>query len=908
MALAASIPNTNPALIGDVRKVSTPAEFEGYEYGAATVHYNGMFYRFYCSHGMNSVPFIQYPNNYKNGWDYIRMRTSRDGATWSAPRIVLVPSSNADSCACDPAIIRSDGYWYLYYTGFDKSYRTETFVARSENIEGPYEERFVGGSSSEKWKKNPKKPSPVFKTKKKTTNSTDELPYGAGQLSVVKTKDGKFHFWFTDVDNTPDSSVRKNEKLWKFVHVVASSPYEDLQDLPRTEIIIGKQNRFPMNDFGDVKWNPKDTVFEMWMTSKHYNLAHFTKDNKEDKSRKISLKRYTSKDGNTWTFKDSVGAFHFASNVGMSGDSIGHINKDGKYLVTFAANKDSLAFKKNTQKLRACCNKQKNDCSKSESWSGCWFDDGAQVPKDIFELSDTLFDVPYPTYEKIWSNVNNERSGAVPGLPWSTYQFTVGSTINKGETVLNQSQTAMYDGMRYYQIPPDLIPSYNKEKKLEFIAGDFDGDGITDIGVVNRNTARWYIRSSLTGQWSVPKIGWDWQWPALTSLSDDFDIVLGDFDGDGMTDRAIVQKSSRMWFVFSSKAPGQNALVVGNKTIYGWTFPGNGSMTHALSGDYDGDGISDIGSVDCPVDVSYCRWRYLSSKTGKIDTISFDGSLSWKNMKSRSNYYVLEGDFDGDGKSDPAIWNPTQGWSINSSRTGKKLYDPNLGVLDDSGMPVYLDDKKTLKIGSYISNYKWAGNYIPVVGDFNGDGVSDMSKVDVKKLDNTKYFTWYTIVTPPVSSSYFNHALKYFKSIPNYQVLVGDLDGDGVSDCMIADRSNIRVYFYTSSFGSKPISKVISPLYNPSTGALYKVQFVPEPSIDEPKIHSMPKTSPKFSTKGMTLTISDMELGSDVRVYNTIGQNIIKTKADFGEKIIQLPSKGMYIVRVGSHSSVVNIK
>ena len=63
-----------------------------------------------------------------------------------------------------------------------------------------------------------------------------------------------------------------------------------------------------------------------------------------------------------------------------------------------------------------------------------------------------------------------------------------------------------------------------------------------------------------------------------------------------------------------------------------------------------------------------------------------------------------------------------------------------------------------------------------------------------------------------------------------------------------------------------------------------------------------------FDVQGLDLVISDMELGSDVRVFNMIGQNIVKGKADFAEKKIQLPSKGMYIVRVGSKSSVINVK
>lgn len=960
-----------------VRKASTPAEADGYEYGSTTVRYNGMFYRFYCSHGLNTVPFIQNKSNYVDGWDYVRMRTSRDGATWSAPRVVVIPSSGKDSCACDPTIIKGDdNYWYLYYTGYSKLYSTVTFVARSKNIEGPYEQRYVGNGGEDGWANYPSEPAPIFTTMKKVDGMEDKktVAYGAGQASVVKV-DNNYHFWFTDVSYAPIDKigiVENNEfkgtrKFWRFRHVKVPSDElykrvtingenkiifdgKILQNWPRKAIAFegeseivndetlkeyGLENEetvgepdllkgesvVELNDFGDVKWDSTARQFEMWTISRHYTIAAYAV-----YEYKQWIKRYVSKDGDKWYPKDSIGPLNLVSNVGMSGDSIGHII-DGRTIVSFAGNSDTLQYEPEPEYFIRGCD-PKDGCNDASLY--LWEDvkspwkyliqltSDKKYPKDVepsllLEPLTSARKFNYPTLFKKWWNTNRGLEPAAVGRPWSTYQFTVGSNVVKGETILNQTQTAMYNGMRYYQFPSN-IRSYHSDgtkDKLEFIAGDFDGDGITDIGVVNRGTARWYIRSSLTGQWGAPKIDWGWQWPALTSLSDDFDIVLGDYDGDGMTDRAIVQKSSRMWFVFSSKQPGQNALVVGRDTIYGWPFPGSGSMTRALSGDYDGDGISDIGSVDCPVNASYCQWRYLSSKTGKIEKIFFNGSSYWYNMNSRSNHIVLEGDFDGDGITDPTIWSPTYGWSVNSSRTGKKLKDPNLGVLDNSGAPVYLDEGKTIqKRGAFLNEYKWAGDYAPIVGDFNGDGISDMGKVDVNVHDDSRYYTWYTIVTPPISSSYFNHALKYFKRIPNYQILVGDLDGDGVSDCMMADLSNIRVYFYTSSYGKKPISRVISPLYNPSTGALYKIQFVPTPSVDEekPQVAPVITKSPKLNTQGMTLTISDMELGSDVRVFNMIGQNIIKEKADLAEKKVQLPSKGMYIVRVGSQSSVINVK
>ena len=712
---------------------------------------------------------------------------------------------------------------------------------------------------------------------------------------MVKKGD-KYHFWFTDVSYAPKGAVTPSAKLWKFVHVETDAPYGNFQNKPRTPISLDGETSFPMNDFGDVKWNPTGGIngngqFEMWITSEHYSLAYQNEYNQY-------IMRYVSADGVNWSSTgDRKGPYHIISNVGMSGDSIGHIIGN-RTLVTFAANKDSLNFKKDIDLVRLGCRGEScNESDMHKKWKYAVRASSANV--DNLTLSDDVFEFEYPSLEIMWWNANHNNS--VPGRPWSTYQFTVGSNINKGEIILDSTNTGYANGMRYYQFPNDL-----KNRNLEFISGDFDGDGITDMGVVDRGSARWYIRSSLTGQFGTVKIPWGWQWPGLSSLDASFDIVVGDFDGDGISDRAIVNKSNKMWFVFSSKAPGQNALEIKGKRIFGWTFPGSNPMAHALSGDYDGDGINDIGVVSCPKNANYCYWHYLSSRTGGAKIISVGVRGVWDGMTS--NHSVLEGDFDGDGKTDPAIWRATEGWSVKSSRTGEILYDPNLGKLNSNGIPV-LDANGEQERGSSIKKYKWGGNYSPIVGDFNGDGLSDMSMVDVNDPNNWGYLTWYMVVTPPMSPSYYGHALKYFKKIANPQILVGDFDGDGVSDCAMGDVQNARVYFYTSSFKDKSIAKTISPLYNPSTGALYKAQFIPdEPIVTEEQVQSMPKTLAKVKTKGLDLMISDMNLGSEIGVYNTIGQRIFRGNAVSSDMKVQLPSKGMYVVRVGTQSSVVNVK
>ena len=80
------------------------------------------------------------------------------------------------------------------------------------------------------------------------------------------------------------------------------------------------------------------------------------------------------------------------------------------------------------------------------------------------------------------------------------------------------------------------------------IAGDFDGDGRTDLAVYRPSDGGWYIRySSLgyaTNQWAY------FQWGLSTDVP-----IAGDFDGDGRTDLAVYRPSDGGWYIrYSSLA------------------------------------------------------------------------------------------------------------------------------------------------------------------------------------------------------------------------------------------------------------------------------------------------------------------------------------------------------------------
>jgi hypothetical protein len=122
--------------------------------------------------------------------------------------------------------------------------------------------------------------------------------------------------------------------------------------------------------------------------------------------------------------------------------------------------------------------------------------------------------------------------------------------------------------------------------------GDYDGDRRTDRAIVAMDTGRWYvIPSSRPDLRGLPEIPWGSQWPSLPSGAL---LALGDYDGDGRTDRAVVVRTGGWdaqtwrWLVQPSSltrdAPTEIVVpIVGV------------ALGRLAIGDYDGDGRDDPG-------------------------------------------------------------------------------------------------------------------------------------------------------------------------------------------------------------------------------------------------------------------------------------------------------------------------
>jgi uncharacterized repeat protein (TIGR03803 family) len=222
----------------------------------------------------------------------------------------------------------------------------------------------------------------------------------------------------------------------------------------------------------------------------------------------------------------------------------------------------------------------------------------------------------------------------------------------------------------------------------------------------------------------------------------------------------------------------------------------------AIEGDFDGDGKSDI-TVFRP---STGAWYTIQSGSGNGTVTTFGGQGD----------IPVPGDYDGDGKTDIAVYRPSTGiWYIIQSSTGT-IFARIWGVLGDITVPGDYDGDGKTDIAVYRPStgiwyiilsstdtgitHTWGvlGD-IPVPGDYDGDGKTDIA------VYRPSTGIWYLIL------SRTGTGITYTWGIPGDLPVRGDYDGDGKTDIAVYRPSTGFWYLIFSSTGTSDTRSWGSP-------------------------------------------------------------------------------------------------
>ncbi len=318
--------------------------------------------------------------------------------------------------------------------------------------------------------------------------------------------------------------------------------------------------------------------------------------------------------------------------------------------------------------------------------------------------------------------------------------------------------------------PWGAIPNWDCSK----LVGDFNGDGRADVAY--RDTDGIYVvYANATGSGftspiklaGVPTGHWD--------LTRD----IGDFNGDGRMD--IVYGTS-----FSGTGSVADVYVVlsagtGTGSTFGSPSRWNQQLNQPIPGwhtrrlsDFNGDGRTDIGS--CAGDSYNCYFYVVLSDGAQF--VGYRPALQFSDPV-QYNHQIVIGDFNGDGLADILWPNPPNGTCQQNNCLRVYLATG----MDGTGFAAMPD--------IYPPNYtsSTTGKGI-VLGDFNGDGLTDIAYESSATADNI-----YVLLARESDGSPFFDA-KSWGIVPTWDAVrtaVGDFNGDGMMDVATRNGSTATI-------------------------------------------------------------------------------------------------------------------
>ncbi|MGJ5135614.1 FG-GAP-like repeat-containing protein [Bradyrhizobium oligotrophicum] len=255
----------------------------------------------------------------------------------------------------------------------------------------------------------------------------------------------------------------------------------------------------------------------------------------------------------------------------------------------------------------------------------------------------------------------------------------------------------------------------------------------------------------------VDRNAWSATYQAILGGSSGNNPVFMDLNGDGKSDFVLVNGTS----VYSWLSNGDGTYSITTSTTpNGWNFnPLQGHFV-AVNGDFNGDGFTDFAYLN-----GAYLYVFLNAGNGTFSGVTFPCPNGWNfGADPTASFSFVSGDFNGDGRADFIVLG------------GAYLYE-----FLSNGDGTFQGNQIQISSGWNFGNPPSA-SFLPISGDFNGDGKTDFVMLAGAYLyeflnNGDATFTYNTILIP--------NGWNFGTPPSSFMPVVGDFNGDGKTDWLL---------------------------------------------------------------------------------------------------------------------------